>query len=144
MLTQVFNDGLLYLSNVALAFAGNYTCQAENNSIIKQVHILKIIMTPQVKVTPHFHWANIGSSFSISCEYQCLSSDQIHIAWFKNDEPIVNNQRITMLNNNTKLELSELSRSDTGAYTCRAYNNEDGAYSQDTVSLVVQVRLLVN
>lgn len=72
-------------------------------------------MTPLVKVTPHFHWANIGSSFSISCEYQCLF-DNVHIAWFKNDEPIVNNQRIAMLNNNTKLELSELSRSDTGKY----------------------------
>lgn len=116
---QVFNDGLLYLSNVILAFAGNYTCQAENNSIIKQTHILKVIMTPIVKVAPHFHWANIGSSFSITCEYQCLF-DQVHIQWFKNDEPIVNNQRITMLNNNTKLELSELSRSDTGR--CTFYN----------------------
>lgn len=127
------------MSNIILSLSGNYTCQAENNSIIKQIHVLKVLMAPTVKITPQFHWANIGSSFSVSCEYHCLF-DQINVAWFKNDEPIVNNQRITMLNNNTKLELNELSRSDTGAYTCRAYNQIDGAYSQDTLSLVVQVR----
>ena len=40
---QVFSDGSLYLTDVQLSFTGNYTCQAETNSAVKQTHILHVV-----------------------------------------------------------------------------------------------------
>jgi len=40
---KVFNDGSIYLANVQLSLSGNYTCHAEYNLIVKQVHVLQVI-----------------------------------------------------------------------------------------------------
>lgn len=39
---RVFNDGSLYLTNVQLEYAGNYTCHALRNQDVVQTHMLTI------------------------------------------------------------------------------------------------------
>lgn len=39
---RVFNDGSLYLTNVQLEHAGNYTCHALSNQDVVQTHILTV------------------------------------------------------------------------------------------------------
>lgn len=39
---RVFNDGSLYLSNLQLEHAGNYTCHALRNQDVVQTHMLTI------------------------------------------------------------------------------------------------------
>ena len=39
---KVFPDGALYISNVRLIHAGNYTCHAQRNKDVVQTHILHV------------------------------------------------------------------------------------------------------
>lgn len=39
---QVFADGSLYLTNVQLVHAGNYSCHAQKNADIVQIHMLHV------------------------------------------------------------------------------------------------------
>lgn len=39
---RVFNDGSLYLTNVQLQHAGNYTCHALRNQDVVQTHLLTV------------------------------------------------------------------------------------------------------
>lgn len=134
---QVFSDGSLYLTDVQLSFTGNYTCQAETNSAIKQVHVLNVIVPPVVETSPRFQWSPINGVASIECKFQNVEPNSV-VEWLKNDEVITPNMRTTITNNGTRLQLGELVRSDTGAYACRVRNRDDTASSQDVASLLVQ------
>ena len=46
---------------------------------------------------------------------------------------------MTISNNGTRLEINDLHRTDTGAYSCRVQNMHDTAMGQDLASLLVQV-----
>lgn len=137
---KVFSDGSLYLTDVQLSLSGNYTCQAEgSNSAIKQVHILSIIVPPVVEVNPKFQWSPLNGVATIDCRFEnVLDSRSSIIEWLKNDEVITPSFRTTLSHNSTRLTISDLVRSDTGAYACRVRNHEDTAMSQDISSLLVQ------
>lgn len=47
---RVFNDGSLYITNIQLKHAGNYTCHAQRNKDIVQTHIITV--HSEYKVTP--------------------------------------------------------------------------------------------
>jgi hypothetical protein len=134
---KVFSDGSLYLTDVQLSFSGNYTCQAETNSAIKQVHILNVIVPPVVEVSPRFQWNPLNGIANIECRFENMEGSAI-VEWLKNDETITPNIRTSIMNNGTRLQISDLVRSDTGAYACRVRNKEDTAVSQDVSSLLVQ------
>lgn len=74
--------------------------------------------------------------------------EDVSIKWFKNDQEIIlpssvnTGSKITIHNNGSELQLVDVSRSDTGAYTCQVYhtNGNDGEVSsgEDVSSLLVQ------
>ena len=134
---KVFSDGSLYLTNVQVPLSGNYTCSAENNPIIKQIHILHVIVPPIVEVTPHFQWSAVGGKASIDCQYESLD-EELEISWYKNNEMLESNERTSLTQNRTRITISQLTRSDTGAYSCRVTNRGDAALGQDISSLLVQ------
>lgn len=84
-----------------------------------------------------------GDSASIDCRYESLIDD-VNIKWFKNDREIslTDNGKTSLLYNGSRLHLSDVTRSDTGAYTCQVYHTtaDDGEVSsgEDVSSLLVQ------
>lgn len=100
-------------------------------------------MPPVVEVSPRFQWAAPNSIATIDCEFENIDND-VHVDWLKNDEPLVSNQRTTIMNNGTRIQIGELGRSDTGAYSCRVANKADSAVGRDIASLLVQVFMLLS
>lgn len=97
-----------------------------------------------VEITPEFQWLREGDSASIECRYESLIDD-VSIKWFKNDQEIkigTSDGKTSLLNNSSKLQLTDVTRSDTGAYTCQVYHSmtDDGEVSsgEDVSSLLVQ------
>lgn len=74
---------------------------------------------------------------TIECKFESFETN-INAEWYKNDEMILSSQRITIMNNGTKIQIGPLIRSDTGAYTCRVSNKNDPSIGQDVSSLLVQ------
>ncbi|RWS12871.1 follistatin-related protein 5-like protein, partial [Dinothrombium tinctorium] len=86
---------------------------------------------------PNLKWSAIGGLAAVDCRYESLDSD-VKVKWYKNDELISANQKITIMHNETRIEIGQLTRSDTGAYACRVQNEADSAMGQDIASLLVQ------
>lgn len=148
---KVFTDGSLYLTDLALSFAGNYSCQAMNNPTVKQTHVVHVIVPPIVEVTPRFQWTPIGGVASFECRYETFDEDT-EVVWLKNDEQLLvdggggGSGKVTILNNGTRLQVAALEQTDTGAYTCRvgprggggSSRGSRGNFGQSVASLLVQ------
>lgn len=104
------------------------------------MHFLSSV-PPVVEVSPLFQWAAPGSIATMDCQFENID-EQVQVSWLKNDATISANKRTTLMNNNTRIQIGELSRSDTGAYTCRVENKKDSALGESIASLLVQVRRL--
>jgi hypothetical protein len=74
---------------------------------------------------------------TIDCKYETFESD-ISVEWFKNEELLLSNQRTTIMNNATRVQIGQLERTDTGAYSCRVSDRKDTATGSDVSSLVIQ------
>ena len=90
---------------------------------------------------PPFQWSAPSGIATIDCQYENLIGD-VKVSWMKNDERVEANQRTTIMNNGTRIQIGELTRSDTGAYACKVENKKDTAVGQAVASLLVQARIL--
>lgn len=67
-----------------------------------------------------------------------------NITWFKNDELIVENDKIQIMNDDKFLNIPESSSSDTGNFSCHA-ENEAGSISFDfNVKILIPPKLIEN
>lgn len=96
-------------------------------------------MPPLVEVWPHFQWSPVSSLSAVNCRYESLDGE-VKVNWFKNDVELTAGQRVFVMHNGTRIEIGQLTRSDTGAYACRVQNKFDEASGQDIASILVQVR----
>ena len=93
-------------------------------------------MNPIVEVSPRFQWTPIGGVASFECRFETFD-DNYSVQWYKNDERLTDDNRATILNNGTLLQVAALEQTDTGAYTCRVLH-PNGLYGQSVASLLVQ------
>uniref|UniRef100_A0A915AF13 Roundabout n=1 Tax=Parascaris univalens TaxID=6257 RepID=A0A915AF13_PARUN len=143
---KVSLDGKLTIKDVRPADEGNYVCAAMNaagSSLTKAA--LKVDSKTRPSNPPpiieHGH-SNQTLTVSVSATLPCQASGRTppRISWLKNGEPIDVNEpalesRFIQLATGS-LRISDLRKSDTGVYTCRA-RNEDGE-STWTASLIVE------
>ncbi|XP_012225565.2 follistatin-related protein 5-like [Linepithema humile] len=135
---RVFNDGSLYLTNVQLEHAGNYTCHALRNQDVVQTHMLTIYTIPEVKVTPQFQSKRPKGAAKMKCHV--VGEPLPRVRWLKNDKPLSENQpdKYEVIGNGTKLLIRKVDYADTGAYMCEA--TSAGGLTRDISSLVIQAQ----
>lgn len=90
-----------------------------------------------MEASPRFQWSPLNGAAAIECKFDTVDPNYV-IEWLKNDDVIRPNLRTIINNNGTRIQLSELVRSDTGAYACRVRNRDETASNQDVASLLVQ------
>ncbi|XP_011148670.1 follistatin-related protein 5 isoform X1 [Harpegnathos saltator] len=133
---RVFNDGSLYLTNVQLEHAGNYTCHALSNQDVVQTHMLTVYTIPEVQVTPQFQSKRPKRTAKMRCHV--VGEPLPRVRWLKNDKPLSDDppDKYEVVGNGTKLFIKKVDYADTGAYMCEA--TSAGGLTRDISSLVIQ------
>nr|CAH0112252.1 unnamed protein product [Daphnia galeata] len=133
---KVFPDGALYINNVRLIHAGNYTCHAQRNKDVVQTHALHVHTLPEVRVTPRIQSRRPGDDSLMKCHAVGVPFPKVE--WLKNDEPLRSNagERIESIGSYSGLKIHSINFADTGAYMCQA--SSIGGLARDISSLVVQ------
>ncbi|XP_046440926.1 follistatin-related protein 5-like isoform X3 [Daphnia pulex] len=133
---KVFPDGALYINNVRLIHAGNYTCHAQRNKDVVQTHALHVHTLPEVRVTPRIQSRRPGDDSLMKCHAVGVPFPKVE--WLKNDEPLRSSagERIESIGSYSGLKIHSINFADTGAYMCQA--SSIGGLARDISSLVVQ------
>lgn len=114
-------DGGLYIQNVQMKHAGNYSCQASNNGIVVQTHIVNVHALPVILVSPQMQSKRPGEVAEIFCH--SLGEFSPEFSWLKNEEPLEqNDEKYTIIGNGTLLRINDLTYFDTSTYTCKSFN----------------------
>lgn len=87
-------------------------------------------------------WSTIGQKVTIDCIYENVEPE-MKLSWLKNEEPLFFDPRISFIRNETRLQIDDVTRSDTGSYTCRLSNLMENIFVQSTSSVIIQVSLTI-
>lgn len=130
------SNGGIYIQNIEMRHAGNYTCQDSANNGIVQTHILIVHTQPTLMIAPEVQSKRPGENVEIICH--SVGEYIPALKWHKNDKSLdllSDESKYSLTGNGTILKIKRLSFADTGAYTCSG-----GSYGgHSTVStLIVQ------
>lgn len=119
---KLMADGGLYIHNVQMKHAGNYSCQASSNGMVVQTHIVSVHCSqPVILVSPKMQNRIPGESAEIICHSLCEFLPSL--GWLKNDKPLEQNEvKYTIIGNGTLLKINDLTYFDTSTYTCTSSN----------------------
>ncbi|KAF8789149.1 Down syndrome cell adhesion molecule-like [Argiope bruennichi] len=139
-----FNNGTLVLSDVEESDSGSYLCQASNGigTGLSKIIILKVLVPPRFKNPYQSRTVREGTNVSVACS--AVGDPPMTIQWMRNKSilNVKNNSRYIIKEKSAKLQtqseflVSNVSRNDTGIYTCTATN--DIGEDEAVVKLVVQ------
>jgi follistatin-related protein 5 len=113
------SNGGIYIQNIEMRHAGNYTCQESSNNEVIQTHIINVHTQPILMITPEVQSKRPGEAVEIICH--SVGEYIPTINWHKNEKPldlISDPNKYTIHGNGTVMRINKLSFSDTGAYTC--------------------------
>lgn len=114
------SNGGIYIQNIEMRHAGNYTCQDSSNNGIVQTHILNVHTQPTLVIAPEVQSKRPGESVEIICH--SVGEYIPALKWHKNDKSLdfstMSENKYSVIGNGTILKIKSLSFSDTGAYTC--------------------------
>jgi follistatin-related protein 5 len=123
---KLMADGGLFIQNVQMKHAGNYSCQASSNGMIVQTHIVKVHAQPVILVSPQMQSKRPGESAEIYCH--SLGEFASSLGWLKNEKPLdQNDEKYTIIGNGTLLRINNLTSFDTSTYTCTSINGHSSA-----------------
>lgn len=132
---ELMSDGKLYIRNVQMKHAGNYSCQASNNGIVVQTHILNVHPQPVVLVSPSMQSKRPGEFGEIFC-HSLGEFAPSGLNWLRNEKPLAKDDfKYTIIGNGSLLRINDLSSFDTATYTC---NSANGHSSLSNSKLLVE------
>uniref|UniRef100_UPI00398F7BE4 contactin-5-like n=1 Tax=Pristiophorus japonicus TaxID=55135 RepID=UPI00398F7BE4 len=128
------SNGLLTIAGVKRSDAGMYQCVAENQhgSALANAELQILASAPNFNVSPVESETLVCVAQDLLLECKPQSSPKASISWMKNERPLREAERVTISEGGT-LRLSNVTRADTGSYTCRAQNVFGVSFSSGTV-----------
>ncbi|KAL5280951.1 PXDN family protein [Megaselia abdita] len=133
-MTKVHTNGTLIVSRASLRNAGTYRCEAFNDygRINADVNV-RINELPEFIITLESQTVTVGTTLYLECD---ADGDPIPtLSWKINGKeitgtssttggPVVVTNRISLHNENTELEIENVTVADSGQYTCVAKNSK--------------------
>lgn len=118
---KLMPDGSIFIQNVQMKHAGNYSCQASTNGMVVQTHIVHVHAQPVILVSPQMQSKRLGESAEIFCH--SLGEFAPSLGWLKNGKPLEQNEvKYSLIGNGTLLRINDLGYFDTSTYTCTSNN----------------------
>ncbi|KAG8143508.1 hypothetical protein E2320_000730 [Naja naja] len=118
--------------------AGGYVCQATNEllhkkktSNIQQIHLKKSCVS-EVTITDPKEGTE-GQSISLHCTAE---GDDVVYSWTKDDQPVIEDERVYLTENDQTLNFNPCDRRDAANYKCHASNSFSSADS-DPFGLII-------
>ncbi|XP_062895374.1 carcinoembryonic antigen-related cell adhesion molecule 5-like isoform X2 [Mobula hypostoma] len=116
---------LLILDNISVSQTGRYTCEAYNmltmkkNSSTREIDVYEPVTGVTVVANDSTPLENLDT-IALSCD---ASGPVQARAWFKDNQPIQENNRIFTSSGKAKLIIISVNRNDAGTYKCIASNS---------------------
>ncbi|XP_052775467.1 peroxidasin homolog isoform X2 [Mya arenaria] len=111
--------GGLHIVSVSSGDQGEYRCRVENAE-----GLITASARLSVQVRPHFVLRPVDSILTEggTAVFQCdaMGEPAPLISWYKNNQPIPNNGRFSILDSGRTLRITQVERSDRDVYVCRA------------------------
>ncbi|KAL9951226.1 hypothetical protein ACROYT_G043850 [Oculina patagonica] len=113
----------LKVSTTTSQDAGNYICLVTNDlGNSSDTTIIVIEVKPLIATHPQGDTVREGGNFNMYCN--ATGTPELTISWTRNESPIntSDNSRISLLDDNKQLTITNVSRTDSGEYRCVAKN----------------------
>lgn len=132
---KLMPDGL-YIQNIQVKHAGNYSCQASSNGLVIQTHVVNVHALPVILISPQMQSKRPRESASFFCH--SFGDYASSLLWLKNGKPLEKNEeKYTIVGNGTMLKINNLTYFDTATYTCIA-SNSGHSFNNAVSTLVVE------
>uniref|UniRef100_A0A8C6XB37 receptor protein-tyrosine kinase n=1 Tax=Naja naja TaxID=35670 RepID=A0A8C6XB37_NAJNA len=115
----------LFLHNIILQDSGEYVCIAldrkskTRHCLVKHLAVHKPV-APTITGHPQNQTTNIGETIEVVCTASGIPSP--HIAWFKNNNSLIEDSGIVLKDGNQRLTIRRVRKEDEGLYMCHACN----------------------
>ncbi|XP_062895385.1 carcinoembryonic antigen-related cell adhesion molecule 5-like [Mobula hypostoma] len=116
---------LLILDNTSASQTGNYTCEAynmftmRNSASTKEIKVFEPVTGVTVVAYDSTPLENLDT-IALSCDASGTVETR---TWFKDNQPIQENERMFISTNKAKLIIISVNRNDAGTYKCIASNS---------------------
>ncbi|XP_076455301.1 hemicentin-1-like isoform X2 [Babylonia areolata] len=136
---RVTNGGVqLQILNAIEEDTGKYSCLAENPAGSDRANFdFKVLVRPTIDESNVVYNPKTIADRWVVLECPVSGIPVPEVEWLLNGEPLVQTERLKLINNNRQLEIDSARTSDTGLYTCIA-TNEAGQLERN-FDLEVQV-----
>eukprot|EP00079_Xenopus_tropicalis_P024320 XP_012816895.1 PREDICTED: hemicentin-1 [Xenopus tropicalis] len=115
-----FSNGSLAIYDAGLEDVGDYTCIAANDAgVLEHTVTLTLQRPPTIKVPPLDTTVDAGATVALNCQSE--GEPVPTITWYRHNNPISSEDRITILPNNS-LQIVSAQKEDTSVYECKATN----------------------
>ncbi|XP_067831362.1 carcinoembryonic antigen-related cell adhesion molecule 5-like [Heptranchias perlo] len=122
----------LTISAVERSDAGNYTCKAKGPIGDKESDLFQLTIyygpdEPQIFMNPEEAILSYGSNVTLTCKVESLPPSEFK--WYLNG--------ISLPQNEKQLIISNISKENSGNYTCETHNKETNLSKRQTIQVVV-------